>query len=108
MSQTINLETRTAKEWKPHLEAWKASGLTQKEFCDRNDLKIDQFKSWRKRYLKAARLNPSLKPICVSSEMPRLANAIQVALPSGVRMSIPTNMDSALLKLLLEKLFLPC
>ncbi len=108
MSQMINLETRRAKEWKPHLDAWKASGLTQKEFCDQNDLKIDQFKSWRKRYLKAGKSTASFQPVKVSSESPRSANMIQVALPSGVRMSIPSNIDSDLLSLLLEKLFLPC
>jgi len=32
--------------WEEHLRTWRASGLTQKEFCEKNGLSYWSFKSW--------------------------------------------------------------
>ena len=35
--------------WREHIERWQASGMTQKDYCERNDLKWSTFHYWRKR-----------------------------------------------------------
>lgn len=34
------------KEWEQRIAAYKASGLTQTKWCEKNSLKIHQFKYW--------------------------------------------------------------
>ena len=38
--------------WKQQIEQWQQSGLTQAEYCRRNNLKHHQLVYWKKRYLK--------------------------------------------------------
>jgi len=47
--KAINRNKRN--HWKKHIEKWKESGLTQSEYCRRNDLKIKSFGYWKGRIL---------------------------------------------------------
>jgi hypothetical protein len=38
--------------WKQHIDSWQATGLTQAEYCRRNNLKHHQLVYWKKRFLK--------------------------------------------------------
>ena len=38
--------------WKQHIESWQQMGLTQVEYCRRNNLKHHQLVYWKKRFLK--------------------------------------------------------
>ena len=38
--------------WKQHIESWQETGLTQAEYCRRNNLRHHQLVYWRKRFLK--------------------------------------------------------
>ena len=38
--------------WKQHIESWQETGLTQTEYCRRNNLKHHQLVYWKKRFLK--------------------------------------------------------
>ena len=38
--------------WKKHLEIWQETGLTQAEYCRRNNLKQHQLVYWKKRFSK--------------------------------------------------------
>jgi hypothetical protein len=38
--------------WKQQIEQWQQTGLTQAEYCRRNNLKHHQLVYWKKRYLK--------------------------------------------------------
>jgi hypothetical protein len=40
--------------WKKHLEAWQQSGLQQIEYCRRQNISYDKFRSWKKRLSKSA------------------------------------------------------
>ncbi len=35
------------ENWQEHVEAWKTSGQTQREYCDNHDLNFHTFKYWR-------------------------------------------------------------
>ena len=38
--------------WKQHIDSWQETGLTQIEYCRRNNLKHHQLVYWKKRFLK--------------------------------------------------------
>ena len=38
------------RAWKQHLEDWKASGLTQVDYCQRHDLSRHRFQYWKKKF----------------------------------------------------------
>ena len=38
--------------WKQHIDSWQETGLTQAEYCRRNNLKHHQLVYWKKRFLK--------------------------------------------------------
>ena len=38
--------------WKQHIASWQETGLTQAEYCRRNNLKHHQLVYWKKRFLK--------------------------------------------------------
>ena len=33
--------------WRGHFEAWRLSGLTQREYCERHGLSLKSFGNWR-------------------------------------------------------------
>ncbi len=41
-----------AKFWQHHIDQWSSSGLTQTEYCRRNDLSRDRFNYWRRKFKK--------------------------------------------------------
>jgi hypothetical protein len=48
-----NPETR--ERWQQHIEGFKSSGLTRKEYCEKNQINVSTFDYWREK------LNPSGK-----------------------------------------------
>jgi hypothetical protein len=50
LSRAEQLEQKRSY-WKQQIEQWQQSGLTQAEYCRRNNLKHHQLVYWKKRYL---------------------------------------------------------
>ena len=48
-----------AVRWWKHVEAYKASGLTRKEYCRENRLNIHQLDYWRKKLNRAPKAPPT-------------------------------------------------
>ena len=51
LSRAEELEQKRSY-WKQQIEQWQQTGLTQAEYCRRNNLKHHQLVYWKKRYLK--------------------------------------------------------
>ena len=49
----VNLEDRR-RQWEEHMRRWRSSGVTQAEYCRRNELKLSTFYYWRKRLRETA------------------------------------------------------
>mgnify|MGYP006865118633 CR=1 FL=1 len=49
-SRSEGIEQKRAL-WKQHIENWRSSGLTQKDFCLQHELKPHQFTYWKKRFV---------------------------------------------------------
>jgi hypothetical protein len=50
LSRAEQLEQKRT-HWKQHIDSWQQTGLTQAEYCRRNDLKHHQMVYWKKRFL---------------------------------------------------------
>ena len=73
--------------WKQQVEQWQQTGLTQAEYCRRNNLKHHQLVYWKKRYLKTE-TDVSLVPV-------KLEDLLDIA----------TQTDQASLSLLIDNHF---
>lgn len=51
LSRAEQLEQKRSY-WKQHIDSWQETGLTQSEYCRRNNLKHHQLVYWKKRFLK--------------------------------------------------------
>jgi hypothetical protein len=65
--------------WENHIEKWKASGLSQVEYCRLNDVKVKSFRYWKRRIGRLSRASalvelPPFKsmPLNASQDNPQL------------------------------------
>ena len=74
------------KYWKSNIESWETSGLTQIEYCRRNDLSKDRFTYWKRKFRSQ---NRSVEFI----QLPMPANihriGLKLNLGQGVQIEIP-------------------
>lgn len=74
--------------WCPHVEAWEASGLSAKRFCENNGLPYWQFLYWSKRLRPAQHPSPpNAFTRVVPVGNPSVAQGLHITLPNGVRIS---------------------
>ena len=73
--------------WKQHIDSWQETGLSQVEYCRRNNLKHHQLVYWKKRFLKTE-TNVSFVPLKLEDLL-----------------DIPTQPDAASLSLVLNNHF---
>lgn len=85
--------------WLQHFENWKNSGLSQRDYCKQHALTFSSFGYWRHRLKANSTAESKLIPITVSS--PALIN---IYLPSGVRIDMPTHALADILPLLADEI----
>jgi hypothetical protein len=54
------------EEWQRRVREWEDSGLTQVEYCKRNELKISAFLYWRKKFSEKNPTRPSFVEVPLS------------------------------------------
>lgn len=93
MAQTWNQRrTENKKGWQHHIEEWKASGLSQAEYCRKNNLRSRGLGYW-KRKLEKQNL-PELVEVPVSVGVP---GVLKLNIGSGFQIEIPDGFSSATL-----------
>lgn len=115
-----------ARLWARHMEGWKASGLTQRAYCERKSISYDTFKRWRLRLRgergcggPAVRLVPvsvgsakAMRPQAVSGQAADgrgVARGVEVRLASGRSLVLGGEFDELGLARLIRLLeVLPC
>jgi hypothetical protein len=88
MRVTINGKVRrTVAEWQTMCERFAKSGLGQQEFCQREAIPVGSFKKWYHRCM--TRQSPSEAFVALVTAPARSeAGAVEVELPSGVRLRL--------------------
>ncbi len=76
-------------------DAWRQSGLSQRAFCEREDISLATFSYWRGKELRGeqqAASAPAFTEVIVQPQCraPGEAPAIEITYPDGTRVRIPT------------------
>lgn len=105
MSRTIPGEAEA--RWKVHVEKWKSSGLSLRNFAEQEKLNINSLWAWKKRLLGTTpRSAPELVPLVVVSKPSELeSNAVyELVLRSSHTLRVPADFDDKTLRRLLDTL----
>lgn len=112
--------------WWSHFQSWRTSGLSAKEFCQREDIPYRAFGRWKRKFLKAlpdrAAYAPTVPDDAISmipvrvieSETQPAAFAepsavqepasFEIVLPSELRLRVPPDFDPDSLRRLIQTL----
>ena len=86
--------------WEEHIQAWQQSGLSQVEYCRRNNLKDHQWWYWRKRISHPPDTDVTFVPLRFSSNKTS-RTGISVVTPNGYRIECDTGFDFSKLRQLI-------
>lgn len=78
--------------WREHLEAWRRSDLTQREYCANQGLGEKAFYRWRRKEREAvasAKSSLTLVPVSVSASV--TGNVVRLHSPGGWRIELPAD-----------------
>ena len=93
--------------WKQQIEQWQQTGLTQAEYCRRNNLKHHQLVYWKKRYLKT-QSDVSFVPIQLEDLLdipaPTDQASLTVVIDNQFKVEVTEGFDPQLLRQLIVAL----
>lgn len=58
-SKATSASVKKLQFWSPHIEQWRASKLSQAEYCQREGLPVSRFSYWRRKIEESAQALPS-------------------------------------------------
>lgn len=84
--------------WFKHIENWQSSGLKQKEYCEKENLSMYSFTSWRTQFLSAKNERHkneavTFLPAKVKDSQNGNSIAITVLLPNQIKLALPSGMS---------------
>lgn len=100
----------TQEEMYLAIELWKESGLSQNQFCNKENISLHTFKYWYKKYRKE-KTNPQSKPSqnfipvqvkALNAPIIEEQQDITIIYPNGIELQCPLNIPPSLLKTLLN------
>lgn len=92
--------------WKPHIEGWRDSGLSQAAYCRQHGLDLRRFGYWRRTLGPSgdAAPLPALVPITVT-DAPSVDERVEVRLPNGLQVRVPITLELACVAPLIRALW---
>ena len=92
------------EEIENHLEQWKESGLSKKDYCEQASVNYWAFKRWccSYGYVKKRVTRPQNEFIQLKPTSGHLTGKIEVIYPNGVRIQLPSSRDKELLQILIN------
>lgn len=103
-SEKTKTQAACRASWKKYAEKWKASGLTQKEYCRREKINLHTFHYWQKKLKTESKPNTKqfikvkLKPTIAYQEN----GSIEVQIGTQYRLLLKGYVNKAMLKNVLE------
>lgn len=98
----VELREQVLGYWRGHSEAWKLSGLTQKEYCEQHNISLKNFGNWRAQLKRvalmgaearwghnprlrrtSAELSPGVNPRAKPRVNPRVGTPVSAAVPAA-------------------------
>jgi hypothetical protein len=100
-----------ASEWAARVEAWRASGLELREFCEAQEYSAKSLQWWSSQLRRKGKLTPSGGKRVALARVVRTPSAVVVARPvpiivqlERVRVEVPQGADHATLSAVFEAL----
>ncbi len=84
--------------WKRHIESWKISEQTAHQYCKDNGLIQSTFQRWIKK------LDKRIVPIKIDIPVQRSRHKNIIIEGSGIKITLPENVDSALLSVSIREI----
>jgi hypothetical protein len=98
-------DSRKEQQWRRWIGQWQHSGLSVRAFCARHDLAQPSFYAWRREIRQRdAAAGTFLSVQVVPDDDPSPASPLEVVLPGGRTLRVPSGFDSAALRQLLAVL----
>ena len=92
----MSLEEKKVAYWSEHSGRWKASGLSQRQYCERESLALSTFDRWRRLLGKATGTEPTTKKTVTQEKLtlvPATVNnassGIMLRSPAGWQVTLP-------------------
>jgi hypothetical protein len=92
---------KLSRYWKSNIERWATSGLTQTEYCRRNDLSKARFTYWKRKF-KRQNLPVEFVPLSIPANIHK--TGLKLNLGQGVQIEIPDGFTSETLERVLATL----
>lgn len=105
MTDPATVDTR-AHYWKTQIDAWQASGQSQRAFCQANDLNYPRFGYWLRKFrhqgtvATAPRRSSGFVPVVAAAT----GSGLSVHLPNGIELRGVSEQNLSLVEQLLARL----
>lgn len=97
----MGLSAKKRAYYEEHLEAWRASDLTQEKYCEQVNICYGSFKTWSGKLKRSEVITTKF----VEAKVPEhqdFASILQISLPNGVRIGISSPKSNALVEQVLK------
>ena len=105
MIPSLSKRATNRQRWFDRIEAWKQSGLTQKAFCEQQQLRLGSFQRWRGIFMREeapeASSAVSFLPVKVTAAP---ASSLALLIDDHLRIEIPAGFDAETLKQVVQAL----
>jgi hypothetical protein len=89
--------------YQKHLERWRQSQLSQKEYCRQNEIIPHRFTYWKKR-LVDGKSAPTFVPVALVKNIPASSPTIDLFIAGGFKIQVGPGFDPSTLKQLIHTL----
>jgi len=105
MNPRLTKRQANRQRWYDHVENWKQSGLTQKAFCEQQQLGLGTFQRWRGIFTRGEKPKASsavsFLAVNVTDDK---ASSLTVLIDDHLRIEIPAGFDAETLKQVVQVL----
>ena len=105
MIPSLSKRAANRQRWFDRIEAWKQSGLTQKAFCEQQQLRLGSFQRWRGIFMRGEKPEASsavsFLPVNVTAAP---TSSLALVIDDYLRIEIPAGFDPVTLKQVIQAL----
>ena len=105
MNPSVTKRQANRQRWFDRIEAWKQSGLTQKAFCEQQQLGLGSFQRWRGIFMRGEKPEASsamrFVPVNVTVDK---ASSLALLIDDHLRIEIPAGFDPVILRQVVQAL----
>jgi hypothetical protein len=105
MNPSLTKREANRQRWFDRIETWKQSGLTQKAFCEQQQLGLGSFQRWRGIFTRGGKPESSsavsFLPVNVTVDK---ASGLALLIDDHLRIEIPAGFDPVTLKQVVQTL----